>query len=40
MASLVALAAAQAFAPRDTPPLAVTRLATDKMHFNTVVAGF
>ena len=36
MASLVALAAAQAFAPRDTPPLAATRLATDKMHFNTL----
>lgn len=36
MATLVALAAAQAFAPRDTPPLAATRLAIDKMHFNTI----
>ena len=39
MAALVALAAAQAFAPRDTPPLAATRLAVDKMHFNTLATS-
>lgn len=39
MAGLVALAAAQAFAPRDTPPLAATRLAVDKMHLNTIATS-
>lgn len=36
MAALITLAAAQAFAPRATPPLAATRLATEKMHLNTL----
>jgi len=39
MATLVALAAAQAFSPRDTPPLAATRLAVDKMHLNTLATS-
>ncbi len=37
MAALMALAAAQAFAPRATPPLAATRLATERLHLNTLV---
>lgn len=36
MAVLVALGAAQAFAPRETPPLAATRLAVERMHLNTL----
>ena len=39
MATLVALAAVQAFAPRDTLPLAATRLAIDKMHLNTLATS-
>jgi photosystem II stability/assembly factor-like uncharacterized protein len=46
MAAIVALSAIYAFSPRHTPPLAPTRLATDRMHFNalaragsTLVAG-
>lgn len=38
MAALVALAAAQAFAPRETPPLAATRLPVECMHLNTLAA--
>ena len=36
MAALMALAAVQAFAPRETPALAVTRLAVEKLHLNTL----
>jgi photosystem II stability/assembly factor-like uncharacterized protein len=36
MAALMALAAIQAFAPRETPALAVTRLAVEKLHLNTL----
>lgn len=36
MAAVVALAAAQAFAPRETPPLAATRLAVERLHLNTI----
>ncbi len=36
MAVLIALGALQAFAPRDTPPLAATRLAVEHMHFNSL----
>lgn len=36
---LMALGAAQAFAPRATPPLAATRLAVDRMQLNTLVAS-
>ncbi|WP_029527740.1 WD40/YVTN/BNR-like repeat-containing protein [Polaromonas glacialis] len=39
MAVLMALGAAQAFAPRHTPPLAATRLAVERMHLNTLVAS-
>ncbi|BDI06197.1 WD40/YVTN/BNR-like repeat-containing protein [Sphaerotilus microaerophilus] len=38
MAAVVALAAAQAFAPRETPPLAASRLPVERMHMNTLVA--
>lgn len=38
MAAVVALAAAQAFAPRETPPLAATRLAVERMHLNTIAS--
>lgn len=37
MAALMALAAAHAFAPRQTPALSGTRLPFDKMHINTLV---
>lgn len=37
MAVLIALGAAQAFAPRETPPLATTRLAVDRMHLNSLI---
>lgn len=36
MAALMALAAAQAFAPRATPALAASRLATERLHLNTL----
>lgn len=36
MAALVALAAAQAFAPRETPPLAATELRVERLHLNTL----
>ncbi|RFO96122.1 glycosyl hydrolase [Rhodoferax lacus] len=36
MAALMAAAAVQAFAPRETPALAVTRLAVEKLHLNTI----
>lgn len=36
VAALMALGAAQAFAPRETPPLAATRLAVDRMQLNTL----
>ena len=36
MAALMALAAIQAFAPRETPSLAATRLAIEKLHLNTL----
>ena len=39
VAVLMALGAAQAFAPRATPPLAATRLAVDRMQLNTLVAS-
>ena len=39
MAALMALGAAQAFAPRDIPPLAATRLAVDRLHLNTLAAS-
>ncbi|MEO7161051.1 MAG: YCF48-related protein [Polaromonas sp.] len=39
MAVLMALGAAQAFAPRETPPLAATRLAVERMHLNTLAAS-
>jgi len=35
----MALGAAQAFAPRDNPPLAATRLAVDRLHLNTLAAS-
>lgn len=38
MAAIIALAAAQAFAPRETPPLAATRLAVERMHLNTIAS--
>ena len=37
IAVLMALGAIQAFAPRETPPLATTQLAVDQMHLNTLV---
>lgn len=37
MAAFMALAALQAFAPRETPALAVTRLAVERLHLNTLV---
>lgn len=39
MAALMALGAAQAFAPRETPPLATSRLPTERLHLNTLVAS-
>ncbi len=36
MAALMALAALQAFAPRETPALAMTRLPVEKLHLNTL----
>ena len=39
MAILMALGAVQAFAPRETPPLAATRLAVDRMQLNTLVVS-
>ncbi len=36
VAALMALGAVQAFAPRETPPLAATRLAVDRMQLNTL----
>lgn len=36
IAALIALGAAQAFAPRETPPLAVSRLAMDRLHLNSL----
>lgn len=36
LAALIALGAAQAFAPRETPPLAVSRLAMDRLHLNSL----
>jgi photosystem II stability/assembly factor-like uncharacterized protein len=36
MAALMALAAVQAFSPRETPALAATRLAVEKLHLNTL----
>lgn len=36
MAVLIALGALQAFAPRETPPLAATRLAVEHMHLNSL----
>lgn len=36
MSALMAVAAVQAFSPRHTPPLAATRLAVEKIHFNTL----
>lgn len=37
MSALMAVAAVQAFSPRHTPPLAATRLAVEKIHFNSLV---
>ncbi|WP_367065487.1 YCF48-related protein [Oryzisolibacter sp. LB2S] len=37
MSAVMAVAAVQAFSPRHTQPLAATRLAVEKIHFNTVV---
>lgn len=37
MAALIALGAAQAFAPRETPPLAASRLPMERLHLNTLV---
>ena len=37
MATLMALAAVQAFSPRQTPALAATRLPFDKLHINSLV---
>ncbi|WP_404302893.1 WD40/YVTN/BNR-like repeat-containing protein [Alicycliphilus denitrificans] len=37
MSALMAVAALQAFSPRHTPALAATRLAVEKIHFNTLV---
>lgn len=37
MSALMAIAAVQAFSPRHTPALAATRLAVEKIHFNTLV---
>lgn len=37
MSALMAVAAVQAFSPRHTPALAETRLAVEKIHFNTLV---
>lgn len=39
MAALMALGAAQAFAPRATPPLAATRLAVERLHLNTLASS-
>ncbi|MDB5730136.1 MAG: hypothetical protein JWQ03_31, partial [Variovorax sp.] len=39
MAVLMALGAAQAFAPRETPPLQATRLAVERLHLNTLTAS-
>lgn len=39
MAVLMALGAAQAFAPRETTPLTATRLAVERMQLNTLVAS-
>lgn len=39
VAAMMALGAIQAFAPRETPSLAATRLAVDHMHLNTLVAS-
>ena len=39
MAVLMALGAVQAFAPRETPPMAPTHLADEKLHLNTLVAS-
>ena len=36
VAALMTLGAVQAFAPRETPPLAATRLAVDRMQINTL----
>lgn len=36
MSALMAVAAVQAFSHRQTPPLAATRLAVEKVHFNTL----
>lgn len=36
VAALMTLGAVQAFAPRETPPLAATRLAADRMQINTL----
>lgn len=36
MAALMALGAVQAFAPRETPPLAVSRLPMERLHLNTL----
>ena len=38
MAAILAVAAAQAFAPRETPPLGTTRLALERMHLNTIAS--
>lgn len=39
VAVMMAIGAVQAFAPRQTPPLAATRLAVDHMHLNTLVTS-
>ena len=39
VAVLMTLGAVQSFSPRETPPLAATRLAVDRMHLNTLVTS-